>query len=304
MGFHRPATADDSSVDELSRNTYRFLEECGVGIDWLHAGNVDEGMTPTGPRNITVHRENSPSRQHLPRLVVRHFGPVVKTDGPSNHTAVVARRVFLALERGLQLQGFALASLQLDLSLDAAGHLTALRQIEIVRIRNGSKKLGGESVLTLDMTRRLSVPQQHVILWRGSDKDDFAPFHAAASPFRHLLLESTCSAHKEPVRAAQTIQFYALHRPDSVVIALVGKSNAAGPMLAAASTLPVITVPATLKEFPDDVWSSLRMPSSVPVMTVLDPANAMLAALNILSARNPAIYAHLRAAIEARPVNV
>ena len=38
-------------------------------------------------------------------------------------------------------------------------------------------------------------------------------------------------------------------------------------------------------------------------MTVLDPANAVLAALQILSARNPQLYAHVRAEIEARTVN-
>lgn len=55
------------------------------------------------------------------------------------------------------------------------------------------------------------------------------------------------------------------------------------------STLPVITVPASVEAHPEDVWSSLRMPSKVPVMTVLSPGNAVLAALNILSARNPRI---------------
>ena len=64
-----------------------------------------------------------------------------------------------------------------------------------------------------------------------------------------------------------------------------------------------ITVPASIKEFPDDLWSSLRAPSKVPVMTVLEPSNAVLAALQILSARNPRLYAHVRAEIEARTVN-
>jgi phosphoribosylaminoimidazole carboxylase/phosphoribosylaminoimidazole-succinocarboxamide synthase len=52
------------------------------------------------------------------------------------------------------------------------------------------------------------------------------------------------------------------------------------------------------------VWSSLRAPSNVPVMTVLEPANAVLAALQILSARNPRLYAEVRAEIENRAVNM
>jgi phosphoribosylaminoimidazole carboxylase/phosphoribosylaminoimidazole-succinocarboxamide synthase len=74
-------------------------------------------------------------------------------------------------------------------------------------------------------------------------------------------------------------------------------------VLSAQSTVPVITVPASAKDFPEDVWSSLRAPSKVPVMTVLEPANAVLAALQILSARSPRIYAHVRSEIESRMVN-
>jgi len=75
-------------------------------------------------------------------------------------------------------------------------------------------------------------------------------------------------------------------------------------VLSALSTAPVITVPASAKEFPEDVWSCLRAPSSVPVMTVLEPSNAVLAALQILSARNPRVYAHIRGEIENRTANV
>jgi phosphoribosylaminoimidazole carboxylase/phosphoribosylaminoimidazole-succinocarboxamide synthase len=91
--------------------------------------------------------------------------------------------------------------------------------------------------------------------------------------------------------------------PDTVVIAYIGRSNGAGPTLSAMSAVPVITVPASIKEFPDDLWSSLRAPSAVPVMTVLEPANAVLAALQILSGRNPRLYAKVRGEIESRTVN-
>jgi phosphoribosylcarboxyaminoimidazole (NCAIR) mutase len=113
----------------------------------------------------------------------------------------------------------------------------------------------------------------------------------------------TCSIHKEPVAAADILNRMIQEVPDSVVIANIGRSNGAGPTLSAMSTIPVITVPASVKDFPEDVWSSLRAPSNVPVMTVLEPANAVLAALQILSARNPRIYALLRSEIENRAVN-
>jgi phosphoribosylaminoimidazole carboxylase/phosphoribosylaminoimidazole-succinocarboxamide synthase len=109
--------------------------------------------------------------------------------------------------------------------------------------------------------------------------------------------------HKEPVAAASTLYRMAQEIPDTLVIAYIGRSNGAGPTLSAMSTVPVITVPASVKEFPEDLWSSLRAPSNVPVMTVLEPSNAVLAALQILSARNPRLYAHIRMEIEKRTVN-
>jgi len=50
-------------------------------------------------------------------------------------------------------------------------------------------------------------------------------------------------------------------------------------------------------------WSSLRTPSNVPVMTVLEPANAVLAALQILSAQSAPLCPRARE-IEARAINV
>ena len=114
----------------------------------------------------------------------------------------------------------------------------------------------------------------------------------------------TCSVHKEPVAAAGILHRMIQEVPDSVVVAYIGRSNGAGPTISAMSTIPVITVPASAKEFPEDIWSSLRAPSKVPVMTVLEPSNAVLAALQILSARSPRIYAQVRSEIEDRTVNV
>ena len=90
--------------------------------------------------------------------------------------------------------------------------------------------------------------------------------------------------------------------PDTVVIAYIGRSNGAGPTLSAMSTVPVITVPASVKEFPDVLVVAARAERGA-VMTVLEPANAVLAGLQILSGRNPRLYAKLRGEIENRTVN-
>jgi phosphoribosylcarboxyaminoimidazole (NCAIR) mutase len=78
--------------------------------------------------------------------------------------------------------------------------------------------------------------------------------------------------------------------PDCVVIAIAGPSEGAGPTLAAATTVPVIVLPSA-KDTPDAVSSSLR---TGPAMMVMEPSNAVLAALRILSARNPKLYMRLR----------
>src|SRR5262249_47291623 len=157
--------------------------------------------------------------------------------------------------------------------------------------------------LVAEITGRFRVPSQRIILWRGSDKDKTDAFADALGELSELMTVVTCSMHKQPVAGADILNRMIQEVPDSVVVAYIGRSNGAGPTLSALSTIPVITVPASVREFPDDVWSCLRAPSSVPVMTVLEPSNAVLAALQILSARNPRVYAHLRMEIEKRTVN-
>src|SRR6185437_13679828 len=154
-----------------------------------------------------------------------------------------------------------------------------------------------------EITSHFQVPQQRIILWRGSESDKTEAFTNALGPLADLMQVVACSVHKEPVAAAATLYRMAQEVPDTVMIAYIGRSNGAGPTLSAMSTVPVITVPASAKDFPEDVWSSLRSPSKVPVMTVLEPSNAVLAALQILSARSPKVYAKVRAEIESRTVN-
>jgi phosphoribosylaminoimidazole carboxylase/phosphoribosylaminoimidazole-succinocarboxamide synthase len=231
----------------------------------------------------------------------------------------VARQAFLALEKAWQLQGGTLVDLKVEFGFDTKGRLLLADVIDNDSWRvleNGAyldKQVyrdGGalDTVVekyrrVADITGRFHVPQQRIILWRGSESDKTEAFAQALGDLSDLMSVVTCSVHKEPVAAAHTLHRMAQEVPDSVMIAYIGRSNGAGPTLSAMSTIPVITVPASAKEFPEDVWSSLRAPSKVPVMTVLEPSNAVLAALQILSARNPKIYAKVRGEIEQRTVN-
>jgi phosphoribosylaminoimidazole carboxylase / phosphoribosylaminoimidazole-succinocarboxamide synthase len=231
----------------------------------------------------------------------------------------IARQAFLVLEKAWQLEGGRLVDLKVEFGYDSKGALLladvidndSWRVIEdgsyidkqVYRDGGALADVAAKYRHVAEVTGHFHLPRQRIILWRGSDKDKTDAFTDALGELSDLMTVVTCSVHKEPVNAAAIFQRLVQEVPDTVVIAYIGRSNGAGPTLSAMSAVPVITVPASIKEFPDDLWSSLRAPSAVPVMTVLEPANAVLAALQILSGRNPRLYAHVRGGIESRTVN-
>ena len=231
----------------------------------------------------------------------------------------VARQAFLVLEKAWQLEGGTLVDLKVEFGFDANGNLLLADVIDndswrvleggayidkqVYREGGALEDVAAKYRHVAEVTGHFHVPRQRIILWRGSEKDKTDVFAEALGDLKDMMTVVTCSVHKEPVNAAGIFHRMVQEISDTVVIAYIGRSNGAGPTLSAMSTVPVITVPASIKEFPDDLWSSLRAPSAVPVMTVLDPANAVLAALQILSGRNPLLYAKVRGEIENRTVN-
>lgn len=234
----------------------------------------------------------------------------------------LARQTFLVLEKAWQLQGRKLVDMKVEFGLDASDSLLLADVIdndswrvieEGAYIDKQIYRDGGalsEVVKSYQLVERLTaqfvLPRQRIIVWAGSPKDDLSPVVDAVNRLSQggvPTVTVACSVHKEPVRGLLELARLTQEVPDTVVIAFIGMSNGAGPTLSAATSVPVITVPAGYEKFPDDVWSSLRTPSQVPVMTVLNPANAAQAALGILSLRNPQLHACLRAEIEDRSVN-
>ena len=231
----------------------------------------------------------------------------------------LARHAFLVLEKAWQLQGGTLVDYKVEFGFDTKGNLLLADVIDndswrvlesgsyidkqVYRDGGALDDVAAKYRHVADVTSHFQLPRQRIILWRGSESDKTDAFSNALGDLKDLMTVVTCSVHKEPMAAAQTLYRMAQEVPDSVMIAFIGRSNGAGPTLSALSVIPVITVPASAKEFPEDVWSSLRTPSKVPAMTVLEPSNAVLAALQILSAHNPRLYAHVRSEIESRTVN-
>ena len=231
----------------------------------------------------------------------------------------IARQAFLVLEKAWQLEGGTLVDFKVEFGYDQKGSLLLADVIDndswrvlesgayidkqVYRDGGALDDVAAKYRRVAEITGHFQVPRQRIILWRGSESDKTEAFFEALGELKDLMTVVTCSIHKEPVAGAGIFHRMLQEIPDTVVIAYIGRSNGAGPVLSAMSTAPVITVPASIKEFPDDVWSSLRAPSAVPVMTVLEPSNAVLAALQILSARSPRIYAYVRGEIENRAVN-
>lgn len=236
-----------------------------------------------------------------------------------------AKHAFLVLEKAWQLEGLELVDCKVEFGKNGKGN-TVLADVidnDSWRVLENGKHLdkqvfrdGGtlNEVAACyrriaDLTDRFSIPRQRIILWCGSPRDSTKAFddtlltmNLPGSP--RILEKVMISMHKEPRRGLRTLESLLQEVPDSVIITYVGRSNGAGTTLAPHATVPVIAVPATANEFPDDIWSSLRTPSGNPLMTVLDPANALLAALQILAMRNPELYAALRLKQEARFENV
>jgi phosphoribosylaminoimidazole carboxylase/phosphoribosylaminoimidazole-succinocarboxamide synthase len=105
------------------------------------------------------------------------------------------------------------------------------------------------------------------------------------------IVDVVLSGHKSPQLCLEMLEdILASYPQGGVIIPIVGLSNGLGPILSARTSWPVIAVPASVAKSSYDVWSSLSMPSNVPMMTVLSSKNAFLAAYNLLAAKNPVVY--------------
>jgi 5-(carboxyamino)imidazole ribonucleotide mutase len=95
-------------------------------------------------------------------------------------------------------------------------------------------------------------------------------------------VQRVASAHKVPLKALEILKEYESDR--TVFVTVAGRSNALSGFSDAQTSRPVIACPPTSDAFGGaDIWSSLRMPSGVCPVVVLDPENAGLAAVKMLA---------------------
>lgn len=87
------------------------------------------------------------------------------------------------------------------------------------------------------------------------------------------------SAHKNTRELLEVLDKYEKHRGKVVYVTVAGRSNALSGVIAANSSYPVVACPP-FKDKMDmmvNINSTIQMPSSTPVMLILDPGNTALA---------------------------
>ncbi len=96
------------------------------------------------------------------------------------------------------------------------------------------------------------------------------------------------SAHKVPLRCHEIVREY--EEDEVVFVTVAGRSNALSGFVDAQTDRPVIACPPYSERFGGmDILSSLRMPSAVAPLVVLEPEGAALAAAKILGLKDAVI---------------
>lgn len=96
------------------------------------------------------------------------------------------------------------------------------------------------------------------------------------------------SAHKVPHTLLEMLAAYEADPCPKVYVTVAGRSNALSGLVDAQVSAPVIACPPYSEKFAGgDIFSSLRMPSGVAPVVVLEPGNVALLAAKMLSLAEP-----------------
>ena len=129
------------------------------------------------------------------------------------------------------------------------------------------------------------TPLVVILMGSSADREHCAKIAAVLAKLGVDHVQRIGSAHKTPEHVLQIIEQYESADRPVVWVTIAGRSNALSAFVDAKVASPVISCPPL--SMPEDVWSSLRMPSDVAPLVVLDPANAGLAAAKIAALYDP-----------------
>lgn len=301
-----------------------FLKTTGGNVRQMNGEVMELGLTVEDPLILTP-KEGLWQLSH-PKYPTWESQALIKRQIASNLLVTQAvdmnliedltRKAFLVLEKAWGMQGCKLYDFKIEFGVDGRGNLLIADVIDNdswrLRTADGkevSKQLFREGHplaeveqayhVVAGLVQRFRLPKQALVFWRGSKDDEFPEAIAKLNVPGVTVVDIPASAHKATHGALAKLEQTLTQYPEGgVIIASAGRSNGLGPVLAAHTMWPVVSVCPTMKEFPLDVWSSLRTPSDDPLCIVPEAGNALLAALNILGLSNPAAYAARQFRIE------
>lgn len=228
----------------------------------------------------------------------------------------IMKKVFLTLEGAWNNLGYRIIDMKIELGIDEEGNLMVADVIDndSWRLRDADwQELSKEAFrqgeeldevekkygFVASLSKSFQIPKQALVLWRGSESDLFPETKIFENLSDISIEEVTMSGHKSTQMCLEKLEEILGRYPGGgVIIAKVGRSNGLGPIIAARTSWPVIAIPATMDSFSPDVWSSLRMPSKVPLATLWPESNAILLAAEILAQKNPVLYQRRQILIE------
>jgi len=129
-----------------------------------------------------------------------------------------------------------------------------------------------------------------ILMGSKSDLEHVNKITAQLDKFGIAHVVRVASAHKSVRYLLGVLESYDQAGEATVYIAVAGRSNALAGMVDANTTWPVITCPPASTAYGGaDIFSSLRMPSGVAPLVILEPDAAALAAAKILALQDPAL---------------
>ncbi len=138
------------------------------------------------------------------------------------------------------------------------------------------------------------MTRQKIIVLMGS-KSDFSFARKIDEFLKQENIDIDCefvvsSAHRTPDMLLQKLEEYEKSSDDIVFVTVAGLSDALSGVVAGYTRRPVIACPPDVEKYgPLKAFSSVMMPTGVPVMLVSRPENAALAAAKILAIGNPSL---------------
>ncbi|MCM8771916.1 MAG: 5-(carboxyamino)imidazole ribonucleotide mutase [Candidatus Omnitrophica bacterium] len=125
-----------------------------------------------------------------------------------------------------------------------------------------------------------------IIMGSKSDLEWSKKIEEKIKEFDVEVILRVASAHKTPFKVIEIIKEY--ENEDVIFITVAGRSNALSGFVDANTSKPVIACPPYSEKFSGfDVFSSLRMPSGVAPLVILEPEQAAISAIKILALKYP-----------------